>query len=243
MNGKFTSSREQMRPSEQDRILCLRSKDLAQHALALWLACGFLAFCQSPTIKIRIDDPPNTSAGILRNAEKEAGALLKWGRIKVIWRDCSKTGKCKHPLSDDELILHLLAPSRQMTEEATQQDALGGATTNSFGTGVSGWVNYDLVQVTATTEGVAPEMLLAYVLAHEIGHLLGLSHESLGLMQGHWSSWQMRQLARAYLHFNRKQSERLRAEVLARMWSHQQAIQNLGESDTTSRNGYSWTKN
>ena len=195
------------------------------YVLALGLVSGFLAFPQSPTIKVRVDDPPGDSAGILRKAEKEAGALLESGGIKVVWKDCSKAGVCEHSLAADELILHLRTPSRQTNQDGTQQDALGGAVTNSAGTGVSGWINYDLVLVIATREGVAPEMLLACAIAHEIGHLLGLSHESLGLMQGHWSSREMPQLARAHLHFNRRQRERLQAEVLARMRAHQQAMQ------------------
>jgi hypothetical protein len=208
---------------------------MKQYALAIWLVSGFLAFPQSPTIKIRIDDPPSISAGILPKAEREAGALLESGGIKVIWRDCSKAGGCEYQLAADELILHLRAPSRQTKQEGNQHDALGAATTDSAGTGVSGWVNYDLVQVIATREGVAPELLLAYAITHETGHLLGLGHESLGLMEGHWSSREMRQQARAYLHFNRKQRERLEAEVLARTRSPQQAMQNRNGPGTTSK--------
>jgi hypothetical protein len=80
---------------------------MKQYALAIWLVSGFLAFPQSPTIKIRIDDPPSISAGILPKAEREAGALLESGGIKVIWRDCSKAGGCEHQLAADELIFHL----------------------------------------------------------------------------------------------------------------------------------------
>jgi hypothetical protein len=80
---------------------------------------------------------------------------------------------------------------------------------------------------------------VACAIANEIEHLLGLPHESLGLMQGHWSSREMQQLVRAYLHFNREQRDRLRAEVLARMWSHQQAMQNRNGPNTTSKNGHS----
>lgn len=208
---------------------------MKHYALALSLVSGFLAFPQSPTIKIRIDNSSSISVGTLRRAEKEAGALLESGGIKVIWRDCSKAGGCEHGLAADELILHLRAPSRQTKEEGTQHDVLGGAITNSAGTGVSGWINYELAQVIATREGVSPELLLAYAIAHETGHLLGLPHESLGLMQGHWSGREMQQLGRAYLHFNRKQRERLRAEVLTRMWSHEEAIQNRNGPSATSK--------
>jgi hypothetical protein len=190
---------------------------MKQYALALFLAPGFLAFPQSPTIKIRIADLPSIPVGIVPRAEVEAGALLESGGIKVIWRDCLKAGACQHQLSADELILHLRAPSRQTKQEGSQHDVLGCATTNSAGTGVSGWIDYDLVQMTATREGAAPELLLANAIAHEVGHLLGLAHEPLGLMQAHWNSREMQQLARAYLHFNGKQRQRLQTEVLARM--------------------------
>ena len=55
------------------------SRPMNQYALALSLVSGFLAFPQSPTIKIRIDDPARISAEILWKAEKEAGALLESG--------------------------------------------------------------------------------------------------------------------------------------------------------------------
>ena len=84
-------------------------------------------------------------------------------------------------------------------------------------------------------EGVAPELFLTYAIGHEIGHLWGLPHESLGLMQGHWGSREMLYLGRAYLHFNRKQRKRLQAEVLVRMWSHQEAMQNRNGPSTTSK--------
>jgi len=83
--------------------------------------------------------------------------------------------------------------------------------------GVSAWVNYQVIQIVATRENISVHMLLAYVFAHEIAHLLVAVHEPAGVMHDCWGSLDLRRLERVYLKFDKKERAQIRAEVQARM--------------------------
>lgn len=83
--------------------------------------------------------------------------------------------------------------------------------------GVSAWVNYHVIQVVAARENISLHMLLAYVFAHEIAHLLGAVHEPAGVMRDRWGSLELRRLERVYLKLDKKQRDQIRSEVQARM--------------------------
>ncbi len=186
-------------------------------SLRLPLLCASVAFAQSPKLLVRLYNKPNVPAPILLNAEREAGALLESCSIKVSWEDCSKTGVCDHDLAPNELIFCLRPPLPDARRAGHRSAILGGAEIGTKGTGVSGWINYDVIQIVATREGVSAHMLLAYVFAHEIAHLLGAVHEPAGVMHDRWGSLELRRLERVYLKFDKKQRDHIRAQVQARM--------------------------
>lgn len=186
--------------------------------LSLPLLCGFLAFAQSPVILVRVYSQPHVPGGTLRNAEKQAGALLEPSNIKISWEDCSKSGICDRDLAPNELFFCLRPPLYSSRRSRNGGRAvLGGAEIGPAGTGISGWVNYDLIQIVATRENISTEMLLAYVFAHEIAHLLGAVHESVGIMHDEWVLRELRRMGRVSLQFDRRQRDHMRTEVLARM--------------------------
>jgi hypothetical protein len=189
-------------------------------SLSLPLLYASVAFAQSPLLLVRLYNKPNVPAPILLNAEKEAAALFESCSIKVKWEDCSKTGVCDQDLAQNELILWLRPPSRDARRAGDRSAVLGSAEIGANGTGVSGRVNYDVIQIVAARGNISVQMLLAYVFAHEIAHLLGAVHEPAGVMHDCWGPVELQRLERVYLNFDKKQRDHIRAEVQTRIQPH-----------------------
>jgi hypothetical protein len=80
-------------------------------------------------------------------------------------------------------------------------------------------VFYGQVEGRAYT-GPLVSMLLANVMAHEVGHLLlGARHSREGLMSGQWAGLQLKMAQSGPLHFGAGEALRLRAEAAARLAS------------------------
>ena len=64
-----------------------------------------------------------------------------------------------------------------------------------------------------------PALILGYVIAHEIGHLLlnADSHSAAGIMRAHWESSALDDAHRGTLVFTSQQAEVIRAEVILRV--------------------------
>jgi hypothetical protein len=60
-------------------------------------------------------------------------------------------------------------------------------------------------------------MLLANVMAHEVGHLLGAKHSTDGIMCGQWVKLQLQRARAGQLSFSAGEAQRLRSEAAARL--------------------------
>ena len=70
------------------------------------------------------------------------------------------------------------------------------------------------VRAQAAGFGMAFDLLIAYAVAHEIGHcLLGPGHSYAGLMRGRWNHHDASEMSRLSLHLTKQEVRRARARL------------------------------
>jgi hypothetical protein len=166
------------------------------------------------------------SHSLLSDAEGESTVILAFAGLEPIWVDCPLTDgdfekdvACKRPLGPTEFILKILTKA-QSAQFPKGDDELGQALDCPKGPGgCSAYIFYSDVRNLARAGDVPEFRLLGHVLAHEIGHLLlgPKSHSATGIMQAEWSDQALQTIARGCLYFTKRQSRRIRDEMLA--WS------------------------
>lgn len=173
-------------------------------------------------ITVRLQDYAQVPRGTLAGAEKEATRILQDTGIAVTWLDCGGPAEdfradpeCAKPFAPTDLLLRILP--RSMAEHVPFTDSTFGfalqSTDDQLGFAAS--VFCHRVEELAEKLGFSRAQILAYISAHEIGHLLlrSMVHSTSGIMR---ASLSREDLLRP-LAFTDEQAELIRADVAARI--------------------------
>lgn len=183
-------------------------------AAALCAAIGIsAASAQSPTLRIRVLDYASVPAATLHAFAAPARAVFLESGIESDWPTCrvaARQGTCE-PLADDELYVKIVPKA------APGSVIRFGTTIRQGSRGIFAYVFWAHVQQAAVRHGVAPSLLLAHVIAHETGHLLGLEHTARGIMQSDFGAPQILSAGRGLLRFTDDESTMLRGALSPRL--------------------------
>ncbi len=168
--------------------------------------------------------PRQTLAAALRDASSiflKAGLRTEWlecSALHVAGQEDREWGITWHrPLDPAHIILEILPPSRS---QGGAHETTGIALQPGDGSpGTCAGIFYGHAHELARLGDASEAQILAYFVAHEIGHLLlgPGAHAAGGIMQPEWSRGDIRAAAWGRMAFDRWQAERIRSAVLTRL--------------------------
>jgi hypothetical protein len=190
-------------------------------------------------LNVLVVDQTGVPNAILRKASLTAQAIFKKAGIQMEWLTCASSSQ-KHCDQNDNIAypnLFIILPPKLSKDR--EYRSLGLRESRGLGvaalatgqrTGDIAYVFFDRVENAACGANgfrnipkalcdapSAVGQLLANVMAHETGHLLGLTHSRRGMMSGGWSEWDVKLASSGTLLFNEGEAQELWDAVAVRL--------------------------
>jgi len=169
-----------------------------------------------PSVRVRVNDYASVAVDLLARAQDEVKQLYARIGVETTWlatRRLSDRDDLSHSEDANATELTVIVLSSSMTTRmAPPEDAIGMAATTPTDNGRIAYVFYDRLQIDPLQSDDSNVAALAFVMAHEIGHLLlpyG-SHSETGVMRGRWDRKTFRRLEVQRLRFTPLQGRQIR---------------------------------
>jgi hypothetical protein len=177
--------------------------------------CLTAASCPAQALVIGLYDYANLSAKEIGRLTETASLVLANSGIHVDWVHCrgalavAPATACEAEPQANRLVLRLLPTGPSKSSE----DAMGYANVTAEG-GNYASVFVPAVRAQAVGFEVKSDLLMGYVVAHEVGHcLLGPRHSETGLMRGVWNRKDAGEISRLALHLTKQQAQKAVARL------------------------------
>jgi hypothetical protein len=137
-------------------------------------------------------------------------ALYSASLLTAGWHDCYAFPPAAGQNQDRWFVIRLRTDKPPLTVGPASFDVMGKAFVEDAG-GYMADAYFQAVQATSEKHHGDSGVLLGFVVAHELGHLLlGAGHTPDGVMQAAWGQRQMDALRQRWLKFNEENATRIR---------------------------------
>jgi hypothetical protein len=179
-------------------------------AIALWIVLGAGASTSSSSLTVVVFDYARAPHELVISAAREARRVFRTAGVETEWIFCHPTQGCYVPEKFVQVKI-LPRPLKSMTVSA---QVLGSTITcGATEYCAASYIFYDRVLAFADGNGSAADLTLGYIMAHEIGHLMGLGHRPGGIMTAAFSAQDLHRAASGWLTFARDDARHLRQAV------------------------------
>src|SRR4051812_11512682 len=165
-----------------------------QFRLAAWtvLAFGLAAPCmafeaESTSLSVTVYDQASVASGVVERAQRDAASIFDTARVSLAWTNPSA------PPTTGSSTLRLII--RRQPEDGALP-VMGTAIESAGACSGTAFVFYTPVLRRAHASGLDVARLLAYAMAHELGHLLvpPPAHARTGIMRPQWNGDDLRRI-------------------------------------------------
>lgn len=165
-----------------------------------------------PAVVVQVFNHADISAGTLTQAMTQVSRIYRETGIEVLWIDAAMRDALGR-------LIHLIIRSTP-----PRPRVMGTALSNPHHTGGTAFVYHDRVLDVAQARALGVACVLAYAMAHEVGHHLlpYPSHAIAGIMRADWDGVDFQQMGTGSLRFTPAQVNAIRATASA--WSGHQRV-------------------
>jgi len=156
-------------------------------------------------VVVEVYDHAGVSVETLTRAKSDVSRIYADMGVEVLWTGAPATN------AHGRFVIHLI-----IRPKASRPRMMGNALGDSRGTGGTAFVYHERVLHVARARDLEVARVLAYAMAHEMGHLLlpYPSHSIAGIMQADWDGHDFRDMAAGSLAFTPAEASAIRARAL-----------------------------
>jgi hypothetical protein len=185
--------------------------------LLMTALCSVEILTADQQMNVALCNPGGVSESLIAGAKAEAELVYRSAGVQIVWHECKAFPPPAGQAYDPWFVIRLRTDKPPLTVSSTSLDVMGKAFVADSG-GYMADAYFQAIRATSERYHSDSDVLLGFVMAHELGHLLlGAGHTPDGVMQAAWGQKQIDALRQRWLRFNERSAVRIRHALEMRM--------------------------